>query len=143
MNLRTFNLPDLGEGLTEAEIIRWLVSPGDVIIDDEPVVEVETAKATVEVPAPYAGAVTELHGEQGGFVQVGSPLITVEVGAVRADEQASPALEEPAAQAYVEEERAGSGNVLVGYGTGAGSGSAARAGRRRSRSSRTAEHRPA
>ncbi|HEV7973129.1 dihydrolipoamide acetyltransferase family protein [Amycolatopsis sp.] len=102
-----FLLPDLGEGLTEAEIVHWLVSVGDTIVIDQPVVEVETAKASVEVPSPYAGVVTGLHGKPGEALQVGAPLVTVgaatgfvEPGVVTAER--------------VEE---GSGNVLIGYGT--------------------------
>ncbi|MFD9405685.1 dihydrolipoamide acetyltransferase family protein [Streptomyces sp. NPDC059989] len=102
-----FKLPDLGEGLTEAEIVRWLVAVGDVVAVDQPVVEVETAKAMVEVPCPYGGVVTARFGEEGQELPVGAPLITVAVGA-----QTLP--EAPAAEAE------GSGNVprpLIGYGT--------------------------
>ncbi|GGV02554.1 dihydrolipoamide acetyltransferase component of pyruvate dehydrogenase complex [Streptomyces filipinensis] len=95
-----FKLPDLGEGLTEAEIVRWLVQVGDVVAVDQPVVEVETAKAMVEVPCPYGGVVTARFGEEGTELPVGAPLLTVAVG-------------EPAAHTEPE----GSGNVLVGYGT--------------------------
>ncbi|MGV9989589.1 dihydrolipoamide acetyltransferase family protein [Streptomyces sp. NPDC003374] len=98
-----FKLPDLGEGLTEAEIVRWLVEVGDVVAVDQPVVEVETAKAMVEVPCPYGGVVTARYGEEGTELPVGAPLLTVAVG-------------EPAGGAGESE---GSGNVLVGYGTGA------------------------
>ena len=63
-----FSLPDLGEGLTEAEIVAWHVAVGDEVHVDQPVVEVETAKATVEVPIPYAGTVASLHGEPGDVV---------------------------------------------------------------------------
>ncbi|MFE3634178.1 dihydrolipoamide acetyltransferase family protein [Streptomyces cellostaticus] len=94
-----FKLPDLGEGLTEAEIVRWLVRVGDVVAIDQPVVEVETAKAMVEVPCPYGGVVTARFGEEGTELPVGAPLLTVAVGPVTAGEDA------------------GSGNVLVGYGT--------------------------
>jgi 2-oxoisovalerate dehydrogenase E2 component (dihydrolipoyl transacylase) len=87
-----FTLPDLGEGLTEAELVQWLVKPGDTIAVDAPVAEVETAKATVEVPSPFAGIVAELHGTEGSTIPVGAPLVTF-----RSPE--------------------GSGNVLVGYGT--------------------------
>ncbi|MGC5568308.1 dihydrolipoamide acetyltransferase family protein [Streptomyces sp. FR-108] len=76
-----FKLPDLGEGLTEAEIVRWLVQVGDVVAIDQPVVEVETAKAMVEVPCPYGGVVTARYGEEGTELPVGSPLLTVAVGA--------------------------------------------------------------
>ncbi|MFF1293100.1 MULTISPECIES: dihydrolipoamide acetyltransferase family protein [unclassified Streptomyces] len=102
-----FKLPDLGEGLTEAEIVRWLVEVGDVVAVDQPVVEVETAKAMVEVPCPYGGVVTARFGEEGTELPVGSPLITVAVGAPVAD--GSP--DDSAAKSE------GSGNVLVGYGT--------------------------
>ncbi|WP_405814991.1 MULTISPECIES: dihydrolipoamide acetyltransferase family protein [unclassified Streptomyces] len=104
-----FKLPDLGEGLTEAEIVRWLVAVGDVVAIDQPVVEVETAKAMVEVPCPYGGVVTARFGEEGTELPVGAPLITVAVGAVSLPEA-------PAAQAP---EAEGSGNVprpLIGYG---------------------------
>ncbi|NEB90992.1 biotin/lipoyl-containing protein, partial [Streptomyces bauhiniae] len=104
-----FKLPDLGEGLTEAEIVRWLVAVGDVVAIDQPVVEVETAKAMVEVPCPYGGVVTARYGEEGTELPVGAPLITVAVGSPDAD-AVGPA-GEPAAEAE------GSGNVLVGYGT--------------------------
>lgn len=80
-----FRLPDLGEGLTEAEIVRWLVEVGDVVAVDQPVVEVETAKAMVDVPCPYAGVVTARFGEEGSELPVGSPLITVAVGAATPD----------------------------------------------------------
>src|ERR1700688_3331686 len=72
-----FLLPDLGEGLTEAEIVTWRVQAGDVVTVDQTVVEVETAKAVVEVPVPFAGRVTALHGEPGDVLAVGAPLITV------------------------------------------------------------------
>ncbi len=75
-NLQQFRLPDLGEGLTEGEILKWLVSPGDEVKLNQPIVEVETAKAAVEVPSPYAGLVTELHHAEGETVDVGSPIIT-------------------------------------------------------------------
>jgi pyruvate dehydrogenase E2 component (dihydrolipoamide acetyltransferase) len=74
---RDFLLPDLGEGLTEAELVRWLVAVGDSVTVDQPVAEVETAKAIVEVPTPFAGAVAALHGEPGATIDVGAPLITV------------------------------------------------------------------
>lgn len=100
-----FKLPDLGEGLTEAEIVRWLVEVGDVVAIDQPVVEVETAKAMVEVPCPYGGVVTARFGEEGTELPVGAPLITVAVGKP-AELSDGPA-----------EASSGSGNVLVGYGT--------------------------
>ncbi|MFF0460719.1 dihydrolipoamide acetyltransferase family protein [Streptomyces mexicanus] len=104
-----FKLPDLGEGLTEAEIVRWLVEVGDVVTVDQPVVEVETAKATVEVPCPYGGVVTARFGEEGTELPVGAPLLTVAVG------EPSTAPEPAGADRAADT----SGNVLVGYGTGA------------------------
>ena len=73
-----FLLPDLGEGLTEAEIVTWHVQTGDTVTVDQPIVEVETAKAVVEVPVPFAGRVTALHGQPGDMVAVGEPLVTVD-----------------------------------------------------------------
>ena len=71
-------LPDLGEGLTEAELVRWLVQVGDAIAIDAPIAEVETAKAVVEVPSPFQGVIADLHGAEGSTIQVGAPLISVE-----------------------------------------------------------------
>ena len=76
---KDFKLPDLGEGLTEGEILKWLVSPGDEVKLNQPIVEVETAKAAVEIPSPYAGVVTTLHHGEGDTVDVGSPIITFDV----------------------------------------------------------------
>jgi pyruvate dehydrogenase E2 component (dihydrolipoamide acetyltransferase) len=97
---RTFMLPDLGEGLTEAEVIEWAVTPGDEVHVDQIVVTVETAKATVDLPCPYAGPVLTLHAEPGTVLQVGKALLTIGEG-----HNANAA------------QRSGSGNVLVGYGT--------------------------
>lgn len=198
---KVFLLPDLGEGLTEAELVSWLVAVGDEIRVDQPIAEVETAKSMVEVPSPYAGTVAVLHGEPGQTLDVGKPLISVlPVGAAisggaAADDAApgaggaatgnaapapspdgiaassmpsgsgrpdatpgaalpapagnavgspaavagvsgSPAADlspdspvgasSPAAETYREEEKAGSGNVLIGYGTPGGHGVARR-----------------
>ncbi|MFJ7909649.1 dihydrolipoamide acetyltransferase family protein [Kitasatospora sp. NPDC096204] len=79
--VREFRLPDLGEGLTGAEVVRWMVEVGEVIAVDQPVVEVETAKAVVEVPCPYGGVVTARYGEEGEEIAVGAPLVTVAVAA--------------------------------------------------------------
>ncbi|WP_370518270.1 dihydrolipoamide acetyltransferase family protein [Micromonospora sp. AMSO31t] len=117
---RDFLLPDLGEGLSEAEIVEWRVAVGDVVTVDQTVVEVETAKAVVDVPCPYAGRVVALHGAAGQVRPVGQPLITI----APLDGDGG---DDPHAT-YREEERAGSGNVLIGYGTGHGG-----AGRRRRR----------
>jgi 2-oxoisovalerate dehydrogenase E2 component (dihydrolipoyl transacylase) len=73
--MSTFRLPDLGEGLAEAEILEWHVKPGDHVQVDQPMVSVETAKAVVEVPVPYSGVVTALHGAVGAIVATGAPLI--------------------------------------------------------------------
>jgi 2-oxoisovalerate dehydrogenase E2 component (dihydrolipoyl transacylase) len=76
---KDFRLPDLGEGLTEGEILTWLVALGDEVKLNQPIVEVETAKAAVEIPSPYAGTVTTLHHEAGATVDVGSPIITFDI----------------------------------------------------------------
>src|SRR5688572_16838306 len=73
--MRRFNLPDLGEGLQEAEIVRWHVAVGDTVAVDQPMVAMETAKAVVEVPAPWAGVITALHGRPGDTVATGAPLV--------------------------------------------------------------------
>jgi 2-oxoisovalerate dehydrogenase E2 component (dihydrolipoyl transacylase) len=73
-----FLLPDLGEGLEEAEVVAWRVKPGDRVVVDQVIAEVETAKAVVEVPVPYAGVVAALHAAAGSTVSVGQPLLTVE-----------------------------------------------------------------
>jgi 2-oxoisovalerate dehydrogenase E2 component (dihydrolipoyl transacylase) len=135
-----FLLPDLGEGLTEAEIVTWRVQAGDVVAVDQTVVEVETAKAVVEVPVPFAGRVTALHGEPGDVLAVGAPLITVagtngepdpsparDLGSGRlATPFAEPgvATPGPAVNGDAVNHDAGhqdgeSGNVLIGYGTSA------------------------
>lgn len=74
-----FRLPDLGEGLTEAEVVQWLVAPGDAVALNQTLAEVETAKAVVELPSPYEGVVSTLHAEAGETVAVGSPLIAFDV----------------------------------------------------------------
>ena len=78
---REFKLPDLGEGLTEGEVVRWLVAAGDAITLNQPIVEVETAKAVVEIPSPYAGTVVKLHAGDGDTIEVGAPLISVDTDA--------------------------------------------------------------
>lgn len=112
MTDQTFMLPDLGEGLTEAVITRWLVDVGDSVGIDQPVIEVETAKACVDVPVPFAGTVAELHGTVGVAVAVGAPLITVRTGEFPDSAESSVRFAQ-----HRDEERAGSGNVLIGYGT--------------------------
>jgi 2-oxoisovalerate dehydrogenase E2 component (dihydrolipoyl transacylase) len=92
--IKRFNLPDLGEGLTEGEILHWLVKPGEQIALNQPIVEVETAKAAVEIPSPYAGVVTELFHAEGDTVDVGAPIIGVDT-----DPGAGPIPEDEAAGA--------------------------------------------
>ena len=131
-DMQVFKLPDLGEGLTEAELVNWLVAVGDEIVVDQPIAEVETAKSMVEVPSPYAGTVAELHGEAGQTLDVGKPLISIAragagsgspaaaaPAALSSGIEASPAVD-AAAETYRSEEKAGSGNVLIGYGTPGG-----------------------
>ena len=91
---RVFAMPDLGEGLEEGEIVAWLVAEGDAVELNQPLVEVETAKATVEIPAPFAGVVIALHGAVGATVPVGEPLVTI--GAGDEGRPPTPAREEPA-----------------------------------------------
>ena len=81
MPIEIFHLPDAGEGLTEAEIVRWLVEPGDSVSVNQMVVEIETAKATVELPIPWAGVVSEIHEEIGAIVPVGAQVISIETQA--------------------------------------------------------------
>ncbi|MGH3666404.1 MAG: dihydrolipoamide acetyltransferase family protein [Egibacteraceae bacterium] len=142
-------LPDLGEGLTSGEVVSWLVAVGDTVEVDQPVAEVETAKAVVQLPSPFAGTVTALHAEAGQEVEVGKPLLTIDLqGATAPDEPSAAAGTAPAnaeTAAMVPDvggegdatrrwgggdqedggeagpvEDAGSGSVLVGYGTGGG-----------------------
>ena len=77
MTLNTFKLPDVGEGLTEAEIVRWQVQPGATVAVNDIIVEIETAKSLVELPSPYAGVVAELLVQEGETVEVGTPIISV------------------------------------------------------------------
>lgn len=76
--MTTFNLPDLGEGLPDAEIVEWHVQEGDKVVADQPLCSVETAKAVVEVPAPQSGVIKKLHGNSGDIVKVGAPLVEFE-----------------------------------------------------------------
>ena len=75
--IQVFALPDVGEGLTEGEILVWHVKVGDVVTVNQPLVEIETAKAAVELPCPFAGIVTELHAQPGEVVPVGSPIVSI------------------------------------------------------------------
>ena len=73
--MKTFNLPDLGEGLQEAEIVRWHVQEGDVVKVDQPLLSVETAKAVVDVPSPWAGKISKLHGKAGDIIPTHAALV--------------------------------------------------------------------
>ncbi|MEV7090235.1 dihydrolipoamide acetyltransferase family protein [Streptomyces sp. NPDC093085] len=115
---REFKMPDVGEGLTEAEILTWHVRPGDTVTDGQVVCEVETAKAAVELPIPYDGVVHELRFAEGTTVDVGVPIITVDV-APGSGEAPSPAPASAAAPSSAPAPEAPSGGrtpVLVGYG---------------------------
>ncbi len=90
--MTTFNLPDLGEGLPEAEIVAWHVKPGDRVQLDQPMLSVETAKAVVEVPSPYSGTITRLHANVGDTVKTGKPLVDFQL-----EGSAAPAVAAPAA----------------------------------------------
>lgn len=129
---KSFLLPDLGEGLTEASIVTWLVAEGDTIAIDQPVVEVESAKAVVELPSPFGGVVTRLHGAPGDMIELGEPVISVDEralpepleGSLPEPVEGTPALPEPVEGTSIggpddgaSEADSGSGAVLVGYGT--------------------------
>ena len=89
--MTTFNLPDLGEGLAEAEIVRWHVKLGDRVKVDQPMLAVETAKAVVEVPSPYSGVIRVLHGAPGEMIATGAPLVEFDVDSTQASTRAAPA----------------------------------------------------
>jgi 2-oxoisovalerate dehydrogenase E2 component (dihydrolipoyl transacylase) len=89
MAVRAFVLPDLGEGLEEAVVTQWLVAEGDEVELNQPIAEVETAKAVVEVPSPFAGKVVRLHVTAGATLTVGSPLVTFDVGGTEARPESS------------------------------------------------------
>src|SRR5687767_12994506 len=77
--IKEFRLPDLGEGLTESEIVSWKVNVGDTVSLNQIIAEVETAKAVVELPSPFAGVITALHEQPGTVVEVGKPIVSFEV----------------------------------------------------------------
>ncbi len=95
MAVKDFILPDLGEGLTEGEIVSWLVEVGDVVEVDQPVAEIETATAVVEVPSPFAGTVTKRFGEVGEEVEVGTPLVSIDSEAGASAPTPEPATPDP------------------------------------------------
>lgn len=83
--MRTFTLPDLGEGLTDAEIVSWHITEGDRVVADQPLVSVETEKAVVEVPAPWSGTIAKLHAGVGDIVNTGAPLADIDTEAAAED----------------------------------------------------------
>ncbi|MYW73198.1 biotin/lipoyl-containing protein, partial [Pseudonocardia sp. SID8383] len=126
-----FTLPDVGEGLTEAEIITWRVAPGDTVAVNDVIVEIETAKAAVELPSPWAGTVGELLAEPGATVAVGTPIIAIDTGGTAPDAGADTGAK------IGEAGRDGRIATLVGYGPRQGSA------RRRPRREPTASAAPA
>src|SRR5580693_1224669 len=80
MKTYEFKLPDIGEGVTEGEIVKWLIAPGDAVAEDQPIVEVMTDKATVIITSPKAGKVLETRGAEGGVVPVHSVLVVFDLG---------------------------------------------------------------
>ncbi|MDR6907300.1 pyruvate dehydrogenase E2 component (dihydrolipoamide acetyltransferase) [Agromyces sp. 3263] len=131
---RDFILPDLGEGLTEAEIVAWLVQPGDEVVIDQPVVELESAKSVVQLPTPFAGVVESLGGETGQVLHAGSVLMTLApvgaavetatnapnaaaASAAAAPASAPPVAAEPGIAVPLDTATEESGAVLIGYGT--------------------------
>ncbi|RYG78548.1 2-oxo acid dehydrogenase subunit E2 [Yimella sp. RIT 621] len=127
MGVKLFNLPDPGEGLVEADVVTWKIKPGDTVKVNDVVVEIETAKSLVELPIPWAGTVVELLVEEGATVDVGSPIVSIEVeGASSETPSSTPAADTavqgaaPDSQAAKEDEEERVAN-LVGYGAVAGS----------------------
>ncbi len=112
MSTQTFLLPDVGEGLTEAEIVSWRVAPGDTVAVNDVLVEIETAKSLVELPSPFTGVVGELLAAEGDTVNVGAAIITI----ASADASAPPATAGQSEHGEPHEPDAG-GSVLVGYGS--------------------------
>jgi len=122
--VKEFKLPDVGEGLTEADIVAWHVKPGDLVEDGQIIVEIETAKAVVELPCPWDGTVTRLLAEEGQTVEVGVPIIAVEVGTSDSAERAPVSATAPAESMSEDDtpaDDAGAHSVLVGYGVKASS----------------------
>ncbi|MFJ5017822.1 dihydrolipoamide acetyltransferase family protein [Streptomyces griseoluteus] len=120
-SVREFKMPDVGEGLTEAEILKWYVQVGDTVTDGQVVCEVETAKAAVELPIPYDGVVRELRFAEGTTVDVGTAIIAVDVSGGAAPEPAPAAPAVPAPAPAEDAEPQGRTPVLVGYGVAASS----------------------
>ena len=122
--LREFRLPDVGEGLTEADIVAWHVKPGDQVEDGQIIVEIETAKAVVELPSPWDGTVARLLASEGQTVDVGTPIISVDVSGKTKNDTERPVVHAPAATGQPTADDAGQPeqhSVLVGYGVKASS----------------------
>jgi pyruvate dehydrogenase E2 component (dihydrolipoamide acetyltransferase) len=119
-----FPLPDVGEGLTEAEIVSWKVKPGDTVAVNQVLVEIETAKSLVELPSPFAGTVTELLFDEGATVEVGAPIIRVDSAGGTIELQAP--READVVGEVADPSGDSSGSVLVGYGTAGGHGATRR-----------------
>lgn len=115
MSTRTFELPDVGEGLTEAEIVSWRVAPGDRVEVNDVLVEIETAKSLVELPSPFAGTVERLLAEEGATVEVGSPIVAIADAAGAPGGEGAPDAVAPAPGTAPDGHQTG-GSVLVGYG---------------------------
>ncbi|OZF40307.1 dihydrolipoamide acetyltransferase family protein [Rhodococcus sp. 14-2483-1-2] len=126
--IKSFPLPDLGEGLTEADLLTWLVAVGDTIELNQNIAEVETAKAAVELPSPFAGVVAALHVSEGDTVEVGVPIIDIRVDGGTDDVAATPELAADVDEASPVEDSEERVPVLVGYGV-AKEGSSRRGGR--------------
>ena len=121
MGIQQFRLPDVGEGLVEAEIVSWKVKPGDTVKLNDTVVEIETAKSLVELPVPFAGVITELLVPEGETVPVGTPIIAVETAEAAPGDRTPSASEGASGEDLVpslpdEDTSAGRTAVLVGYG---------------------------
>lgn len=136
-NYQRFELPDAGEGLTEADIVAWRVAPGDAVEVNQIIVEIETAKSLVELPSPYTGVVAEILAPEGATANVGDPIIVIDIDpdggpdepiapaetesqveTVGAESPAQPVETESPARPVETSTTAGGGAVLVGYGTG-------------------------
>ena len=140
MSEQVFLLPDVGEGLVEAEIVQWKVNVGDDVKLNQPIVDIETAKATVELPSPFAGRVVKLHGSVGDVMEVHKPLVTFDVGGGAAAPAAVESAEEPAAAVASEPPATGGAReaVLVGYGVDNEEGVTTRRHRRQGKAPTTA-----
>lgn len=117
--INEFPLPDLGEGLTEGEILKWFVAEGDVVTLNQPIVEVETAKAAVEIPSKWAGRIARIHHPAGSVVEVGTPIVSIDTGT---EPTAAPSAPSTAPSTSPAPEPVGTGRtaVLVGYGPSVG-----------------------